>query len=182
MNTQNILNSKSSQRKESSSRETRIRISFKNHQEGLPTIKRVEPTKPIDVDSGNFCSKIIEDIWEIHDKQTDSRIPWHHPNRSIRTSKIVNLFEDSTINLMSQTSQRSGIFRGIINFNNKINDNSYKTTRDWSIKEIEGNRETIYIKRHLLKTRGITAFTKCVNQDAESAISLIDQIEKQKNK
>lgn len=33
-----------------------------------------------------------------------------------------------------------------------------------------------------MKTRGITAFTKCINQDAESTYTMINQIERQKNK
>ena len=35
------------------------------------------------------------------------KIPWHHPNRSIRDHKIVNLFEGSAMDLLGNYTQGS---------------------------------------------------------------------------
>ena len=84
------------------------------------------------------------------------------------------------MSLMSQVNPQSGIFYGIRKNSHKNTDFNYQTLRDRSLQKIESNRDTIYIKRHLLKTRGITSFTRFLNQEAETAINFIEEIETQK--
>lgn len=113
-------------------------------------------------------------------KEKTSKIPWYHPNKSIRTSKIVNIFEDSTMSLKSQINPQTGIFSGIRKFSQNNDGSSYTSINNRSFKSIDNNRDAIYIKRHLLKTRGITSFTKYINNEAETAIKFIDELEKHK--
>lgn len=49
-----------------------------------------------------------------HDKSDlPLTMPWHHPQRSSKTSKIVNLMEGSAVNLLSASSRGSGLLTSI---------------------------------------------------------------------
>ncbi|CAI2369885.1 unnamed protein product [Moneuplotes crassus] len=138
----------------------------------LPPLRGRDITKSYDYEDNGILRERSEDI-------LPNEVPWHHPNRSIRTNKIVNLYEGSMMELLATSTQGSGLIR-----NNKhvISHRPYdKKISARNSGYIDPNeREKIYIKRHLLKTRGVTALTKSVNIDTSTAITLINDIEKKK--
>lgn len=54
---------------------------------------------------------------KMHNKsELPMTIPWHHPQRANKHSKIVNLTEDSAVNLLSNSSRGSGLLSSIQKF------------------------------------------------------------------
>jgi len=94
-------------------------------------------------------------------------------------SKIVNLFEGSAMETLANSTEGSGIFRNKKLF---IPDGIEKrnTARNSTVIHPK-EKDTIYIKRHLLKTRGVTTLTRSINNDTVNAMKLIQKIEKNKS-
>jgi hypothetical protein len=100
--------------------------------------------------------------------------------RSIKESKIVNLFEGSAFQLISQSSKGSA-FQASINRITKEEKPVNKTVRDSLMKFREVQDERIYLKRHLLKTRGISSLTRSFNNETSTVINIMNRIEEKRN-
>lgn len=103
-----------------------------DRENGLPNLKRREVNKSFDY--GIHLYLLLDDSKISKDKKTI--MPWYHPNRSIRPSQIVNIFEDSTISLKSQMDPNKGIFSGIRKFSEN-NENNYSTSKNRSFGSVD---------------------------------------------
>jgi hypothetical protein len=130
--------------------------------------------KTFDYEDGNFI-KII--YVENHYNKTDElplKVPWHHPNMSLRTSRIINMFEGSAMDVFAHQSNYSGLVPSF----SKV-DESHRNSG--SVKLNNKEKDAIYIKRHLLKTRGVTALTRSMNNNAKNTIAQINRIERHRS-
>ncbi|CAI2381041.1 unnamed protein product [Moneuplotes crassus] len=140
-------------------------------EKGLPPLRNRNIVKSYDYEN---------DYQERNAEVTSSELPWHHPSRSFRANKVVNLVEGPMMQLLACSSTGSGLIndqknelpRGALNRN--------FTTRNSSCVDPD-DKDKIYIKRHLLKTRGVTAITKSINADTSEAFKRIRQIQKKKS-
>lgn len=103
---------------------------------------------------------------------------WHQHNKSIRTNQIVNIFEGSMMELLANSTQGSGLIRNRKHMMSHSIEGRNNTSRDQDFFD-PNHREKIYIKRHLLKTRGVTALTKSINRDTSDAMKMIRDIQGQ---
>lgn len=123
----------------------------------------------------------LEDVHEGQDEMS-LNTPWYHPNKSIRTSKIINMFEGSAMQTLANQTQHSGLVSSISKFNpiKEVGDYNH-SARAGSVRRYDENKDDIYIKRHLLKTRGLTALTRSINNDTKDAIQQIGRIERHRS-
>jgi hypothetical protein len=92
---------------------------------------------------------------------------------SIRTSRIVNMFEGSAMDVFAHQSNYSGLVPSFSKIDESHrNSGSVKHNKD---------KDSIYIKRHLLKTRGVTALTRSMNNNAKNTITQINRIERHRS-
>lgn len=90
------------------------------------------------------------------------------------------MFEGSAFQLISKSSKGSAFKASI----NRINDEGKplnKTVRDSLIKLKEVQDNKIYLKRHLLKTRGISSLTRSFNKETSTVINIMNKIEEKRN-
>jgi hypothetical protein len=145
----------------------------------LPPLQSQDINKTFDYEDGNFI-KII--YVENHYNKTDElpiRVPWHHPNMSIRTSRIINMFEGSAMDIFANKSNYSGLVPSHSKVSTGKIDESDRNSG--SVKLGNKDKESIYIKRHLLKTRGVTALTRSMNNNAKNTITQINRIERHRS-
>lgn len=150
-----------------------------NENRKLPPLKSQDINKTFDYENGSLDKLIcLEDMHEVQDEMS-LNTPWHHPNKSIRTSKIVNMFEGSAMQTLANQTHHSGLVSSISKFNQVKEVGDYNhSARTKSVRRNDEGKDDIYIKRHLLKTRGLTALTRSINNDTKDAIQQIGRIER----
>ena len=110
-------------------------------------------------------------------------MPWHHPNRSIRTSKIIKMDDDLNYTSFNSLMNRSGLISGYHKMSRRMisGNDSYEIPGMNTLRFDVNQSNNIHIKRHLLKTRGLSSITRSINKEAQTAISLINNYERRKS-
>lgn len=130
----------------------------------LPPVRYTGTSQGIDYNNGNNEFLIpLDPLLDEKDNLLPRKLPWHHPHRSIRTSKVVNLMEETAFQLFCNSANTSGMFNSVTRFAHAgAEQRNYTAREDFRIPQ-HTDEDTIYIKRHLLKTRGITSLTRSIN-------------------
>jgi len=109
----------------------------------------------------------------------DQILQTHHKKTlSICGQKIMDLDDETACNLISQNSRGSGLMSSIDKFRKNAELSSNSINQDSPNKSKVDNNGTIYLKRHLLKTRGISSLTRSFNNDTNTVMHLMNRIEK----
>lgn len=89
--------------------------------------------------------------------------------------------EGSAISLLSETSKGSHIFTNINKYTDRRIETEHQSARESLIRLQQTKDDIIYIKRHLLKTRGLSGLTRSINEETSTAIRLMNTIERKRN-